>query len=115
MPSITVKKLLQEVKRLRGQLEELEEQDPKNWPQRAQENAPEEEADESERGSKVTAIRKVVSQKLSDVKIALRKARSGSYGVCDRCGKKIDPARLKVIPDAKYCLDCAEELENTTA
>lgn len=34
----------------------------------------------------------------------------GSYGVCKACGEKIDEERLEIIPYAKTCKDCSEEI-----
>ena len=42
---------------------------------------------------------------------ALSKIDSGTYGVCERCNKKILKKRLKTIPYARYCLACQEEEE----
>lgn len=107
----TEKQLKKEEARLEEQISRLEQQDPKNRPLRTRENAPEEETDEAFQGGRVAAIKNVIFRKLRDVKISLIKLRSGSYGVCDRCGKKIDPARLKAVPDATYCLECEKEME----
>ncbi|MBI4037131.1 TraR/DksA C4-type zinc finger protein [Candidatus Daviesbacteria bacterium] len=38
---------------------------------------------------------------------ALFKLHHGTYGICDKCGKVIDPKRLAVIPVTSYCLLCA--------
>ncbi len=35
---------------------------------------------------------------------ALAKMDEGSYGLCDRCGKPIERARLKALPYANLCL-----------
>jgi len=49
---------------------------------------------------------------LRDVNEALDKLNSGKgYGVCERCGKPIDFARLKAIPWARYCLSCQRKLD----
>lgn len=37
---------------------------------------------------------------------ALEKLESGTYGICDSCGKKIDAGRLKAAPHAGLCIDC---------
>lgn len=39
---------------------------------------------------------------------ALERIRSGEYGICQRCGEAIDPARLEAIPEAALCVSCAE-------
>ena len=35
---------------------------------------------------------------------ALAKMDQGTYGLCDRCGKPIEKARLKALPYANLCL-----------
>ena len=49
--------------------------------------------------------------RLQRVKEALIRLRKGQYGRCPKCRKKIDPKRLKVVPEAKYCAHCEAELE----
>ncbi|MGP1450878.1 MAG: RNA polymerase-binding protein DksA [Wolinella sp.] len=48
---------------------------------------------------------------LEDINIALRKIRSGTYGICDMCEESISIQRLKVKPHAKYCITCREIIE----
>lgn len=44
---------------------------------------------------------------LRRVNRALRKLKKGSsYGKCEACGKAISVARLKVYPEARYCMRC---------
>lgn len=38
---------------------------------------------------------------------ALAKLDEGSYGLCDRCGGPIAPARLEAAPESVLCIDCA--------
>ena len=42
---------------------------------------------------------------------ALGKIKDGTYGICEDCGEKIRPERLKVMPFAIYCRDCQEKRE----
>ena len=35
----------------------------------------------------------------------------GSYGLCQRCGAAIAPARLQALPTAAFCLGCADLAE----
>ncbi|MGD8996538.1 MAG: TraR/DksA C4-type zinc finger protein [Anaerolineae bacterium] len=37
----------------------------------------------------------------------LSRISEGTYGLCERCGKPIDPRRLAVLPDANMCIECA--------
>jgi RNA polymerase-binding protein DksA len=57
------------------------------------------------------ALLMVMERKLESVNSALRAMDKGSYGICERCGNPIDPARLEVRPDATLCLDCQREVE----
>jgi DnaK suppressor protein len=41
---------------------------------------------------------------LEKIEKALTKIDEGTYGVCDRCGKPIEKARLKALPYANLCL-----------
>jgi RNA polymerase-binding transcription factor len=46
-------------------------------------------------------------QTVADLQQSLSDLDDGSYGVCQGCGKAIDPARLEVRPQARSCIDCA--------
>ncbi len=48
---------------------------------------------------------------LSKIEYALEKIDSGEYGICERCGESISPARLEARPVTQYCIDCKTELE----
>ena len=41
---------------------------------------------------------------LEKIEKAMAKIDDGSYGLCDRCGKPIEKARLKALPYANLCL-----------
>lgn len=50
-----------------------------------------------------------VEQKhLNQVDLAIARIDEGTYGVCEDCEKKIAPARLKVVPYARFCVPCQE-------
>ena len=57
------------------------------------------------------ALLMVMERNLESVNMALRAIDKGLYGICERCGQPIDPARLEVRPDATLCLDCQREVE----
>ena len=48
---------------------------------------------------------------LADVRSALARLEAGEYGKCVVCGKEIEPARLRAVPETPYCRDHAEEAE----
>lgn len=42
---------------------------------------------------------------------ARAKIEAGTYGICERCGQQINPARLRARPDSIYCIDCQRIVE----
>lgn len=48
---------------------------------------------------------------LKEIEFAIKKMKKGTYGICERCGKQIDPKRLEVKPQAIYCLKDEREIE----
>ena len=66
----------------------------------------EEEATESFELEKRLALEKQIKGHLADVEHALHKLEEGTYGLCDSCGKSINPARLEALPQAGLCVDC---------
>jgi DnaK suppressor protein len=44
---------------------------------------------------------------LADLDQAFERLHDGTYGMCESCGRRIDPERLKVRPAAKTCITCA--------
>lgn len=62
----------------------------------------------AERGE-AEALGSKLKETLTEVEDALAKMESGTYGVCEDCGKQINPARLEAKPAARYCIDCASK------
>jgi RNA polymerase-binding transcription factor DksA len=48
---------------------------------------------------------------LEEVRHALAKFATGAYGVCERCGRPIPLARLRVLPEARYDVEYQEDVE----
>jgi DnaK suppressor protein len=46
-------------------------------------------------------------KELEKVDQALRRMEKGSYGICLDCGVQISSSRLKALPFAQQCIDCA--------
>jgi DnaK suppressor protein len=46
-----------------------------------------------------------------DIEDALIAIEEGYYGICQKTGKTIEPARLKAIPWAKYSIEVQEEID----
>ncbi len=48
---------------------------------------------------------------LSQIKAAIHRLDSGTYGICEKCGKEINPRRLAALPYVTLCLDDQALLE----
>ena len=48
---------------------------------------------------------------LNRIDEALEKIESGSYGLCELCGKKVSKVRLKAVPYAELCVPCQQKQE----
>lgn len=49
----------------------------------------------------------VVSERIEALQEALDRLNAESYGRCERCGNKIDPERLEILPETTLCVNCA--------
>jgi len=48
---------------------------------------------------------------LQDVQAALGRLEAGTYGKCVVCGRLIEPARLRAIPETPFCIEHAKQAE----
>lgn len=55
---------------------------------------------------KTLAVAQSLERKLASIDYALRQVQNGAYGICERCGEPIDPARLEAVPETTLCLKC---------
>lgn len=55
------------------------------------------------------ALKQRAENKARSLQISLRKAEEGGYGMCELCGRPIDPARLAILPETKRCISCAQK------
>ena len=73
-------------------------------------NAEEADPDLYER-EKTLALIRTLEDKLGSIEQAFRLAEKGTYGICERCGEKIDPARLEALPHTTLCVECKSQME----
>ena len=52
---------------------------------------------------------------LVEINEAIARIADGTYGVCEGCSKPIDHNRLGVVPQARLCLKCQENVERRIA
>ena len=67
-----------------------------------------EQAQERENDEVVDASGNETAQSIRDIRAAIERIDDGSYGVCERCGEDIGAGRLKVVPEATRCVNCAQ-------
>lgn len=61
------------------------------------------------------SIRRILEREAQQVQAALERQRTGQYGICENCGRPIDPERLRARPEATLCIDCQRERERQAA
>lgn len=76
---------------------------------------PEYGTDETENANEVTdlernfAMEKELENRLNQIKKARGKIVDGTYGTCENCGKSIPEERLRAMPTAGFCMECADK------
>ena len=68
----------------------------------SEEQAVEAEDDEVLRGQDAA-----LNRERDAIVATIRRIDTGRFGVCTSCGARISPIRLKVMPTAPLCIDCA--------
>ncbi len=88
-----------------------------NWdakPVNSEDTDMEEKADEAQEYDNRVSLEHSLELKLKDVNAALEKMAhstgsgqaAGTYGTCEKCGKKIEEERLLACPEARLCMGC---------
>jgi DnaK suppressor protein len=55
------------------------------------------------------ALRRRARRKIKSLQEALNRFEEGTYGICERCGREISAPRLEALPEARLCIDCAQQ------
>jgi len=109
-------RLLAEKENLENDLKEFAVEDPKaaggwktKFPSYGNRTSEQDEnADEVEEYAADLSIEQQLEKRLSNIILALKKMDEGTYGACEKCKNSIDVERLKVNPEARLCMNCAE-------
>lgn len=102
------KNLLKEKEELELMIEDLEREGRELIVEQVK--TPDEEADKYEFKQEYHIQIENFKQRLEKINKALKKIDSGEYGICEKCGKKIEEARLKIDLAVELCRDCAFNL-----
>lgn len=68
----------------------------------------EERALEAENDQVLEGLDEAERWELQEIREALARIETGTYGVCERCGGSIAEKRLEAIPDTRFCVRCAD-------
>ncbi len=60
---------------------------------------------------KTHALIVTLEGKLRDIEHAIAQAQKGGYGICEQCGKQIEPERLEIFPETTLCVACKRKTE----
>ena len=74
-----------------------------------------EDSQELERYESRVSMEHQLELELQKVQRAIKRIEQGKYGICLKCGRKISLERLKVYPEAEYCMKCRSEEKSAEA
>lgn len=94
-----------------AQIDDLVKDDPFSDPDHASDNAAIDTDVREQIGHEtVVAEIKDLKRRLKDIDLALDKIKKNRFGYCEKCGLNISPARLKLIPEARFCVEDEKKL-----
>lgn len=106
------KRLLQEKEELLKRISDLRQGDPFLDPDHVNDNAAVDTDVREQIGHEtVEAQILTLQKKVSEIENALVKIEKKKYGKCERCKKPILVVRLKLLPEARYCVECEKKLK----
>lgn len=68
-----------------------------------------EQATQSENDDVLAALDDEAQHMVMHIDAALSRISNGTYGICTACGEQIAKERLKALPFAELCIQCAEK------
>lgn len=100
--------LLRQQKKVEEELTSLETKDPVLDDSLAESSEPGTESWMADVHNQAVALKHNLHELLKGIRHALANIKSGKYGRCERCGREIEPERLKAMPTATLCLTCSK-------
>lgn len=107
-----LKSLEEEEKTISTELNELARKNPKvegdfNVPFPNEGETMDENAREITEFERTKAVVDNLEKRLKDIRVSIQKIKDGVYGQCEKCSVSIAGERLKAMPVAQFCIDCA--------
>ncbi len=56
-------------------------------------------------------MKESMARQIKEFDEALERLREGTFGTCENCGEDIPQERLRVKPNARFCIRCKNEME----
>lgn len=101
--------LLRQQKEIEKNLTEVEKDDPVKGESLAESSEPGTDSYIADSHTRTVALAQQLKKANTSIKIALLKITKGTYGKCEKCGKRIEVGRLLAMPTATYCLSCSKK------
>jgi RNA polymerase-binding protein DksA len=98
------KRLLDEVARLHAEIEGEANEPPEPMTYGSQAASATQVSDQN----RTQALRERATRDLDQVEAALGRLDAGTYGICQACGRPINPARLQALPWAALDVECQQ-------
>lgn len=115
-PDLKIREILSRKKKeLEGRILQLTKEDPFQDKERLIDNASSDtEAREEVGHDRIEALKQELLGNIARIKQALGILKSGKYGKCVACDTRIDIKRLKIFPEATFCVECEHKKEAGT-
>lgn len=101
--------LMRQQKEVEKNLKEVEDTDPAISDGLAETSEPGTDSYIADTHTKTLVLGNQLRKVSNNIKDALSKIGNGTYGKCEKCGKRIEVGRLLVMPTAQYCLSCSKK------
>lgn len=101
----------EERKKLVEQVLDLKSRDPFADPDHASDNAAvDTDVREQVGHDTIEAEVKDLERREIDIDVVLKRIGKGNYGYCEKCNEQIAYPRLKLVPEARYCIECKNKI-----
>lgn len=105
--------LKEEEKTILAELNDLARKNPKvegdfNVPYPNEGDSMDENAREITEFERTKAVTDNLEKRLHDIRETIKKLEEGNYGKCEKCSVEIVEERLKAMPIARLCINCAK-------
>lgn len=103
------KHLKRQEKEVDKNLKGVTEDDPVVSPSLAESSEPGNDSYMADSHAKTVVLESKLKEAKTGIRVALSKIKKGTYGKCEKCGKKIETGRLMIMPTAQYCVSCSKK------